>query len=361
MLDRKTIKKDVKGILSGESKGPVLLATLIVFMIGLVYFGGVWVAAQFFPLTQAELTAAGSWAKAMGDAAKLGTVELSAQLLLGLEAQASALQKVGIIQLIAMALELLIMVPLCIGVQKFMLRVIRLKNPGAGTVFKGYSGSCYLRSIILPFWRGLCMLGWQLIMLILLCGMLAGTALATGLKIQDMAGLKSGLAAISGDYISKYGWLYPTVLGVWMALDVWLMIFKGISYSFSGMALAERPQIGVRKALRASRRITRRNHFSLMVVSLSFIGWYLLAMLAPSLVVAMGVGLNMMNMGQLGLIITLALMVIVILIVMYLLMPYRVGVHAQCYVRLKRAALEDGTVIRDDFRGKRELRDAEGN
>lgn len=69
----------------------------------------------------------------------------------------------------------------------------------------------------------------------------------------------------------------------------------------------------------------------------------------------------MMNMGQLGLIITLALMVIVILIVMYLLMPYRVGVHAQCYVRLKRAALEDGTVIRDDFRGKRELRDAEGN
>ena len=66
MLDRKTIKKDVKGILSGESKGPVLLATLIVFMIGLVYFGGVWVAAQFFPLTQAELTAAGSWARVMG-------------------------------------------------------------------------------------------------------------------------------------------------------------------------------------------------------------------------------------------------------------------------------------------------------
>ena len=78
-----------------------------------------------------------------------------------------------------------------------------------------------------------------------------------------------------------------------------------------------------------------------------------------ALVGAVGVGLNLLNLGQLGLIITLALILIVSLIVLYLLMPYRVGVHAQCYVRLKRAALEDGTVVREDFRGKRELRQAE--
>ena len=137
------------------------------------------------------------------------------------------------------------------------------------------------------------------------------------------------------------------------------MLFKRISYSLAEMALAERPQIGVRKALRASRRIARRNHFALFMVSLSFIGWDILAYLAVVLVVAVGVGLNMLNMGQLGLIITLAVALIALLLIMYLLAPYRVGVHAQCYVRLKRAALEDGVVVREDFRSKRELREME--
>ena len=200
---------------------------------------------------------------------------------------------------------------------------------------------------------------------VLLLGMLAGTALATGLRAQDFA-MFSGATAeevannlLSSQYIMQYGWIYAIAICVWAVISAWLMLFKRISYSLSGMALAERPQIGVRKAVRASRRIARRNHFALFMVSLSFIGWYLLAALAIIMVLAVGVGLNMLKLGQLGLIITLALMLIAVLMIMYLIVPYRMGVHAQCYVRLKRAALEDGVVTREDFRSKRELQEME--
>lgn len=360
MLDRRTIKKDVKGILGGESRGAVFLATLIVFILVLIYFGAVWAVGQLYPVTGAELKAIGDWSAAGyapgGQALTLASAPAS---------MGGTLRNIGMIQLFAALLEIVIMLPLTIGVQKFLLRVIRLKEPSAGTVFKGYSGSCFFRAILLPFWQWLCLCGWQLIMTVLLCGALAGTALYTGLSTQDFAVLGGGVTAqaISGiftaEYLTSYGWIYLAVMGIWLVLDTWLMAFKAISYSMSGMALAERPQIGVRKAVRASRRITRRNHFALFLMELSFLGWYLLAVLALALVVAVGIGLNMLNLGQLGLIITLGLMLVVTLLVLYLLMPYRVGVHAQCYVRLKRAALEDGTVVREDFRGKRELRQAE--
>lgn len=372
MLERKTIKRDVKGILGGESRGAVFLAVLLTFIVLLVYFGGVWGLGQFFPVTQADLDAIVAWyqqpiafeAEAAEAAASGSSLSLGG-FMQGLSTLGRTLRNVGIIYLIALALELIIVLPLMTGVNKFMLRVIRLKNPSAGTVFKGYTGAYFFRSIILPFWQALCLVGWQIIMLVLLVGGMAGTALATGLSTQDFAALSSGVsmesisAVFTADYIARCGWIYLAVLGVWYVLDLWLMIFKCISYSMAPVALAERPQMGVRKALRASRRIVRGNHFALLVMELSFLGWYILATLAIGLVVALGVGMNALNMGQLGLIITLGVLLVVALLIMYLLMPYRVGVHAMCYVMLKREALENGIVDKEDFRGKRELANAE--
>ena len=369
MLDRKTIKKDVKGILGGESRGPVFLATLIAFILVLVYFGAVWGIAQFYPTTIDEIKAFGDWAnvqQAQGADSTQLTFNLSMSISdEGLSLHSNLINNVTKINLWAWLLELIIMLPLTIGIQKFMLRVIRLKNPSASTVLKGYTGPYFFRSILLPFWEAICLLGWRIVLEVLLLGMLAGTALATGLRAQDFAMFAGATSEevvnnlLASQYIAQYGWIYAAVMCVWMVISAWLMVFKRISYSLSGMALAERPQIGVRKAVRASRRIARRNHFALFKVSLSFIGWYLLACVAMILVLAVGVGLNMLNLGQLGLIITLALILIAVLMIMYLIMPYRVGVHAQCYVRLKRAALEDGVVTREDFRSKRELREME--
>ncbi len=369
MLDRKTIKKDVKGILGGESRGPVFLATLIAFILVLVYFGAVWGIAQFYPTSLNEIKAFSDWVnvqQAQGADSTQVTFNLSMSISdEGLRLHGRLINNVTMINLWAWLLELIIMLPLTIGAQKFMLRVIRLKNPGASTILKGYTGPYFFRSILLPFWEAICLLGWRIVLEVLLLGMLAGTALATGLRAQDFA-MFSGATAeevannlLSSQYIMQYGWIYAIAICVWAVISAWLMLFKRISYSLSGMALAERPQIGVRKAVRASRRIARRNHFALFMVSLSFIGWYLLAALAIIMVLAVGVGLNMLKLGQLGLIITLALMLIAVLMIMYLIVPYRMGVHAQCYVRLKRAALEDGVVTREDFRSKRELQEME--
>lgn len=361
MLDRKTIKSNVKGILGGESKGSAFLAMLLVFAIVLVYFGGVWALAQFNPVTRADFEAVEKiLTQNAGRLADVRAVDALNGIMQALPAISKLWRNIGLAYLWAVLLEMIIILPLATGVNKFMLRVIRLKNPGAGTVFKGYSGPYFFRSILLPIWQGICMLGWQLILLILLCGMMAGTALATGLSASDFiaagsGNIAQGLNGINAAYISKYGWAYLAALGLWSILAAWLTLFKVISYSLSGVALSERPQMGVRKAVRASRRILRGNHFKMCMVALSYIGWYLLAALAFALVGALGVGLNMLSMGQLGLIITLAVLFVVSVLVIYLLVPYRAGVQAMCYVQLKREALENGVVCKEDFRGKREL------
>ena len=217
MLDRRTIKRDVKGILGGESRGAVFLAVLLTFIVLIVYFGGVWALGQFYPVTQADIDAIVAWyqqpiayetagaVNAAGTANALGGVSLGG-FMQGLSTLGRTLTNIGMIYLIAFVLELIIVLPLMTGVRKFMLRVIRLKNPSAGTVFKGYTGSYFFRSIILPFWQGLCLLGWQIIMLILLVGGLAGTALATGLSTQDFAALSSGVSmeSISAVFTAEY-------------------------------------------------------------------------------------------------------------------------------------------------------------
>ena len=196
MLDRRTIKRDVKGILGGESRGAVFLAVLLTFIVLIVYLAA-WGIGAVLPgdagryrrdsgmyqqpiayETAGAVNAAGT-ANALGGG-------IAGRVMQGLSTLGRTLTNIGMIYLIAFVLELIIVLPLMTGVRKFMLRVIRLKNPSAGTVFKGYTGSYFFRSIILPFWQGLCLLGWQIIMLILLVGGLAGTALATGLSTQDL-------------------------------------------------------------------------------------------------------------------------------------------------------------------------------
>ena len=208
------------------------------------------------------------------------------------------------------------------------------------------------------------------IMQVILAGISAAILLLCNVSFDNVITTMSASANLTAETVQSmlpanlesiriYLIIGAAVLVLWYIAFVWLMIFKELSYSMSGMALAERPQMGVRKALRASRRITRRNHWKLFVVDLSFIGWYLLAYLAICVVGGIGVALNFLNLGQLGLIITLGLFIITVILVMYLLMPYRVGVHAKCYTVLKRIALNEGIVEKSDFHGKREVQDYE--
>ena len=122
----------------------VFLAVLLTFIVLVVYFGGVWALGQFYPVTQADIEAIVAWYKqpiAFETAGVTGTADAGNALgaislggfMQGLSTLGRTLTNIGMIYLIAFALELIIILPLMTGVRKFMLRVIRLKNPSAGT------------------------------------------------------------------------------------------------------------------------------------------------------------------------------------------------------------------------------------
>ena len=63
---------------------------------------------------------------------------------------------------------------------------------------------------------------------------------------------------------------------LWMCLFYIPGIIKAISYSMAPYILAENPTMTAREALRESKRITAGHKMDLFLLSLSFIGWFLL-------------------------------------------------------------------------------------
>lgn len=110
--------------------------------------------------------------------------------------------------------------------------------------------------------------------------------------------------------------------GLWTAL--WSLLFivpgivKAVSYSMVYFVLVENPGIGVRKALDISKIMTEGHKADLFVMSLSFLGWSLLAQLT----------------GGIGYI---------------LLVPYQTISFANAYNDLKSMALRSGRLTAADF------------
>ncbi len=93
-------------------------------------------------------------------------------------------------------------------------------------------------------------------------------------------------------YLEGFNYWLKGLLGIlWMLL--WLVLWglcfyiplfiKVFSYSQMFFILAEYPDISVRKAMTLSKKITNGYKFDLFVMSLSFLGWDILAALIPPL------------------------------------------------------------------------------
>lgn len=67
---------------------------------------------------------------------------------------------------------------------------------------------------------------------------------------------------------------------LWYLLLIIPGIVKSYAYSMVPYILADNPNIGYRRALELSNYMTKGQKFSMFVLDLSFIGWYLLGMLA---------------------------------------------------------------------------------
>lgn len=86
---------------------------------------------------------------------------------------------------------------------------------------------------------------------------------------------------------------YPKVMGAmaWRLLFIflWTLLFyvpgiiKSISYSMVPFILSDNPRIGARRAMKLSMAMTKGYKWRIFVLGLSFLGWFLLGMLAAGI------------------------------------------------------------------------------
>ena len=96
------------------------------------------------------------------------------------------------------------------------------------------------------------------------------------------------------------------------------VIVKGYSYRMTPWILGDNPQIGYQRALKLSMDLTRGHKFNMFVLDLSFLGWFLLGILAC------GIGI-------------------------LFVIPYYQAVYAELYARLRRLAVENGLSTMEEF------------
>lgn len=112
----------------------------------------------------------------------------------------------------------------------------------------------------------------------------------------------------------NYNGIIPTMLlrGVFTLLWLLLLIIPGIiksyAYSMVPYILGDNPNIGAKRAIELSNEMTYGHKFDMFVLDLSFIGWYLLGVLA------LGIGV-------------------------LFVMPYYYATHAELYLVLRQKAL----------------------
>jgi uncharacterized membrane protein len=124
-----------------------------------------------------------------------------------------------------------------------------------------------------------------------------------------------------------YGWFGSSeaaMLGVFMlimlasGLLTLPVIIKTFSYRMTPWILADNPQIGYKRALKLSMQLTRGHKWRMFVLDLSFIGWFLLGLLAC------GIG------------------------VMFVA-PYYQAVQAELYARLRRLGVDQNLCTMEEL------------
>ncbi|MCX7842581.1 MAG: DUF975 family protein [Clostridia bacterium] len=105
---------------------------------------------------------------------------------------------------------------------------------------------------------------------------------------------------------------------LWFLLLIIPGIVKYYAYSMVPYILAENPGIDYKRAVELSKKMTDGEKFRMFVLDLSFIGWYLLGLLA-------------------------------LFVGMLFVMPYENATKAELYLVLRQKALDNGTAGYDEF------------
>lgn len=211
-------------------------------------------------------------------------------------------------------------------------------------------GVSHLRPAILGYlWRGLFLILWALAVFIpgiFIIGIyLAGTILK-GLDFNNMEQYLENMFSDFGSMLngatSAAGTLLVAVL-IYFILVVLLsivLIIKSIQYSQMQFILSENPGMSVRRAMRLSIEYTKGNKGNLFVLSLSFIGWILLAMI-PAFIFP-HLDITPVWAGR-------QVIVNVYTICFTFLVPYITLTYAYAYHHIKQEAFETGRVKEENL------------
>ena len=157
----------------------------------------------------------------------------------------------GLLSPVIMAFTIL---PLAVGMYGVFIKVYRHEATHATEIFHGFSDR-YLHNVGGMMWVVLWVTIWALISIPLpALGVLVFRALGR----------------------SALGWLIPLMIITHFALLI-PAIIKSLSYSMVPYLLADAPDMKVREAMKLSMRMTKGHKGALVVLYLSFIGWYLLS------------------------------------------------------------------------------------
>jgi uncharacterized membrane protein len=192
-------------------------------------------------------------------------------------------------------------------------------TPTIGMVFSLFKKGKYLKTVGSMLWMSLFLFLWGLIAAIpLLVGVTWVIVQYIG-SIFDWQGF--------GMPYWLYGWFGSSeaaMLGVFMlimlasGLLTLPVIIKTFSYRMTPWILADNPQIGYKRALKLSMQLTRGHKWRMFVLDLSFIGWFLLGLLAC------GIGVMFVT-------------------------PYYQAVQAELYARLRRLGVDQNLCTMEEL------------
>ncbi len=181
-------------------------------------------------------------------------------------------------------------------------------RPLVGQVFSLFRGATYSKTVLAMLWMNLFLFLWGLLTLV-------PVAVGWILSREEIISLRKWLQ--SGDFaealFDRLAAIAPvfalaTTLSFLFAIPLYIKMY---SYRLTPWILADNPAIGMRRALRLSIELTRGQKWQIFVLDLSFIGWFLLGMLAC------GVGV-------------------------FFVMPYYQAVQAELYAALRQNGVDSG-------------------
>jgi uncharacterized membrane protein len=183
--------------------------------------------------------------------------------------------------------------------------------PSLSQLFSLFRGGTWLPTVGSMFWMNFWLFLWSLLPTLI---MMAGAALAA-LAGTNLAGLiPEDTFNFAPEALLMFG-IMLILVGLVLSIPV---IIKTYAYRLTPWILADNPTIGYRRALRLSISMTHGHKFEIFVLDLSFIGWFLLGVLAC------GIG------------------------VLFVL-PYVQATHAELYAALRSNAVSQSLASMEEF------------